>query len=198
MRTKKITLLLLLSLTLAGCQQNAMQEATEDRSSVSSGSSSIENSTWQNYSNSHYNVSLPYPKNWIYVERKEQYEDEVFSVAFRPESPKLDDPTYGVIVLSVYETNLSVDQFIDTHLCDSPDVCTSSRNAVALTIAGMEAKKVINPPAPIESEVVTVKVGNRIYEISIGLDKSYDDIYSIDRKRELFEFVVTAMYFDKS
>lgn len=194
MPMKKTTISLLFFIALAGCQQNAIQDAT-GRSSVSSGNNPIENSPWKNYSNSQHNVSLFYPKDWIYVEGKEQYRDEIFSVAFRPQSPEPGDPTYGMIVLSVYEANLSVDQFIDTHLCDSPDICASSRNAVALTIAGIEAKKIINPPAPVESEVVVLKTGNRIYEISITLDKSYDDVYSLDQKRELFENMLTNLHF---
>lgn len=181
---------------LVGCQVQPIKQPIEQKmsSSISIGSLS-ENSEWQSYSNSMHGFSISYPNNWISVERKDRIGDEIFSVAFRPKSPTAGDPDYGLIVVGIFEADMNTSQFIDTHLCDSPDVCASSKNATRLIVAGVEALEVTNPPSPIPSEVVVFKKNDRIYELSIGLDKSYDEKYSIQEKKEIFNRILSSFVF---
>lgn len=118
-----------------------------------------------------------------------------YNIYLRPISPTPADPTYGLINVLIYKTNLGLNSFIETILCDAPGICASAKEATDLTVANTPAKKIINRPAPISSEIVTFRKGGYIFAINIGLDKSYEKILSLEKKKEIFNQILSTFKF---
>ena len=122
-----------------------------------------EGTNQKTYTNSKYNFSFEYPENWIVGE------NSLNSIFMRPaDIETFGKPDYGQIHIIVDTTNMNLDSFIETR-CDAPNVCATPEKAENLVVANFPAKKLVNPPAPVSSELVMLKKENQIYSINVDL-----------------------------
>lgn len=155
---------------------------------------SDEVNNWKTYTNTQYSFSFDYPAAWMYGE---QVKDEVvyplLNVYLRPLSPTSADKTYGLITVEVYNHGYSTLQEFLNSICDfKAGQCSKMED---ITISNLPGKKIINPPSPVESEIVVFKNGKDIYRVRVALDKSYEGKFSIEDKKKIFNQILFTFKF---
>lgn len=158
-----------------------------------------QNAEWQTFTNQELNFSVDYPNNW---QTKEFTRDFAFigksnGVAFRPVDPEIVNENWGLVTVEVEDNpkNLTVDDFINNYLCDSPGVCASADKAALVTVSGVQGKKVVNPPAPVPSQIVVLINKGKIFTIVVTLDRSVEELYSTQQKEEIYNKILNSFKF---
>lgn len=147
------------------------------------------------YTNSEFGFSLQYPSNWLTKELSR--EDKLKSIVFRPNDTSIKNEDWGMVSITVQENknNITIDNYINNYLCYAPEICADANKAISITVGGVKAKKVINPPAPVSSQVTVMIKGNKIFTIWIGLDKSLGELYSTRDKEKIYDQILSTFKF---
>ena len=151
---------------------------------------------WKTYTNKVYGFNLKYPNEWVYKEVLPNTSDNSYSwppmsISFAPESIPP-----GIVWMTIDTSHLQLNEYIDSQLCHSPGDCASSRNATNIQVGGYPAKKVLDMPGPLSTENILVKKDDTIYRITISYqDKSYEELYSQNHKREIFDQILSTFKF---
>lgn len=153
---------------------------------------------WKTYTNEKYGFIFDYPRSLIYKEVAKKNPEGIF-IALGPDSYSPEDIYYKPLVrVVVDEVSLSVDDFINSSFCNFGN-CASAKDALDLTIDGVAAKRVVNPPSPVtgwSEEIVVFRQGGNLFNIGVAYHESvYGDKYRIEKKKEIFEKIISAFKF---
>jgi hypothetical protein len=142
---------------------------------------------WETYKSEEYGFQVSYPGGWNY----KNYSQGVY---FFPADINIKDASSGLISINAYVIDQTIEQFIN----NSESGYDYYKKAEDVEIAGIIGKKQVNPPAPIPSERIVFKKDKTIYTISVVLDKSLEEKYSLDQKKEIFNRIVSTFKFTET
>lgn len=140
------------------------------------------------YTSTPLGFTIKYPSEWITNELTN-------SVSFRPPGDIANKDWGLVAVIVENKKDMTLDSYINERLCHSPGDCASAQNAESITISGLQGKKVVNPPAPVPSQIVVVIKGDKVYTLNVTLDKSFEEMYSISEKEQIFNEMLSSFTF---
>lgn len=160
-----------------------------------------QNTAWKTYSNQKLGFSVNYPRDWQTKEFSRDFAiiGKSSGVAFRPIDPKIVNENWGLVTIEVEDnpSNLTAEDFINNYLCDSPGVCASAEKATPITVSGVQGKRVINPPAPVSSQITVLMNNKQVFTIAVTLDKSFEEMYSIQQKEDIYNQMLTFFKFSE-
>jgi len=152
-------------------------------------------SHWKEYRSDVYSFTFYYPYYWIYGEDRSLTNRNAINIYLRPEISNPADPTQGKINLWIYESEKTLDQFIDSELCSEPGGCTLSKTAERITLDGIDGMKITDKGGVFPSDVVVVKKDTTIIEFDfnyLGEDKVN---YSNKTSKKIFDKILSTFRF---
>jgi|SRR3989344_906150 len=148
---------------------------------------------WQTYVDTNLNISFDYPKDWIVG--KHSQNEYPWYLFLRPLYPAPEDTSYGLVSISVTDTNLDLEEYLNKLLCESSSSCSASEKSADLEIGEIKAKKITNHPGPINSEAVIFKKDDSIFTIRVALDRSYEETYTLEDKKQIYNQILSTFIF---
>lgn len=163
--------------------------------------SSIPDNTWKTYSDKDLGFTVSYPENFEVntFTLDSSNNGTSYGVSFGPRPVDINIEYWPIVSISVEDnlSRLAADQYIKQFVfaCSSPGVCPTPTGITNIVVAGIDAIKVENPPAPIPSQLVVVMQNSKIYRIEQSLDAYLENQYTVERKKELFSSMLNSFKF---
>lgn len=150
---------------------------------------------WKVYEDKDFNFTLRYPSDWAHHRSGDSpYAAIIF---LRPALPTPVNPEYGLVNIQIGKTfkeDLTYEELIST-ICDTPDRCASLSDTIDTMVGGLTAKKLIDYPGVIPSDKVVLIKKPNTFIFSLYLDRSYEEEYSWEEKREVFDKILSIFKF---
>ena len=147
---------------------------------------------WKTYRNEEYGFEFKYPSAWKYQEDNSRKNKDGFIVLIFPEHE-----IYNIVSLTVYKSNLSLDDFLKESLCGGRMECKTFKNAETVIFSNISAKKV---EIPTWDETYTGAVffskNMSIFEISyVRQEESYYKVQQL-RNYDVFAQILSTLRFN--
>lgn len=153
------------------------------------------NADWKTYISNTYGFSFSYPNNWMYGEDNSLNNRYGINIYLRPKESKPADPTYGEINIWIFNSTKTLNEFIDSELCNEPGGCTLSNDVEIIKLGEIDAKVLKDKGGPLPSDTVVIKNNNVIIEFDFNYNGENRENYSNLESKRIFDQILSTFRF---